>query len=162
MMLEPLVRAFARDDDSLDRVAAAPGRPAGRRRRLPDLGPDFEALWRVVSGAQGGRIDVSKISRPDVEPGARGSQGLPARHGRPRRRAALGEGRDSAVPRGRRGRTGQDAGRSRRHRQSHRPALGRRRPHRCRLHLLQRADRSTEPGPSTGRATTPITTSPTG
>lgn len=56
VMLEPLVRAFARDDDSLDRVERLLDDLRDEEGRLPDLGPDFEALWRVVTGAQGGRM----------------------------------------------------------------------------------------------------------
>ena len=54
-MLEPLVRAFARDDGSLDRVERLLDDLRDDDGELPDLGPDFEALWRVVSSAQGGR-----------------------------------------------------------------------------------------------------------
>ena len=42
-MLEPLVRAFARDDDSLDRVERLLDDLRDDDGKLPDLGPDFES-----------------------------------------------------------------------------------------------------------------------
>ena len=55
VLLEPLARAFARDDDSLDRVAKLFDDLRDDAGRLPDLGEDFENLWRVVSQARQAR-----------------------------------------------------------------------------------------------------------
>lgn len=59
VLLEPLARAFARDDDALDRVANLLEDLRDDEGQLPDLGPnsetlwrDFETLWRVVSAAR--------------------------------------------------------------------------------------------------------------
>lgn len=51
VLMEPLVRAFARDDGSLIRVQDLLDDLRDEDGSLPDLGPDFEALWRVISGA---------------------------------------------------------------------------------------------------------------
>ncbi len=52
IMLEPLVRAFAREDGSLERVQRLLDDLADDTGALPDLGSDFEHLWRVVSAAR--------------------------------------------------------------------------------------------------------------
>jgi hypothetical protein len=51
VLMEPLVRAFARDDGSLVRVEQLLDELRDDDGNLPDLGPHFEALWRVVSAA---------------------------------------------------------------------------------------------------------------
>jgi hypothetical protein len=51
VVLEPLVRAFARDDGSLTRVQRLLDDLRDDDGKLPDLGTDFEALWQIVSGA---------------------------------------------------------------------------------------------------------------
>ncbi|KAA1419207.1 hypothetical protein F0U44_12205 [Nocardioides humilatus] len=55
VMVEPLVRAFARNDGSLDRVRHLLDDLRDDEGALPDLGPDFERLWQVVSNAQEAR-----------------------------------------------------------------------------------------------------------
>ena len=55
ILVEPLVRAYARDDGSLERVERLLEDLRDDEGRLPDLGPDFDDLWRVVSLARGGR-----------------------------------------------------------------------------------------------------------
>ncbi|ADU49576.1 hypothetical protein Intca_3090 [Intrasporangium calvum DSM 43043] len=52
VLVEPLVHAFGRDDDSLDRVSSLLDDLRDEEGRLPDLGPDFDTLWRVVSAAR--------------------------------------------------------------------------------------------------------------
>ena len=55
VLLEPLVRAFGRDDDGLDRVASLLDDLRDEDGELPDLGPDFTQLWDVVNTARGTR-----------------------------------------------------------------------------------------------------------
>ncbi|MDQ3483995.1 MAG: phospholipase D family protein, partial [Actinomycetota bacterium] len=55
VLLEPLVRAFARDDGGLDRVERLLDDLRDDDGRLPNLGPDFESLWQVVTSARGTR-----------------------------------------------------------------------------------------------------------
>lgn len=52
VLVEPLVRAFGRDDNSLDRVSSLLDDLRDQEGKLPDLGPDFDTLWRVVSAAR--------------------------------------------------------------------------------------------------------------
>ncbi|MBD3947559.1 phospholipase D family protein [Nocardioides ganghwensis] len=52
ILLEPLVRAAARDDDSIDRVKSLMDDLRDADGALPDLGEDFEALWHVVVAAK--------------------------------------------------------------------------------------------------------------
>lgn len=54
VLVEPLVRAFARNDGGLERVSRLLDDLRDDDGKLPDLGPDFESLWQVVSAAQGG------------------------------------------------------------------------------------------------------------
>lgn len=49
VLLEPLVRAFARGDDSLARVERLLDDLRDDDGNLPDLGHDFDALWQVFS-----------------------------------------------------------------------------------------------------------------
>lgn len=55
VLLEPLVRAFARDDGGLDRVERLLEDLRDDEGRLPDLGVGFENLWQVVTSARGTR-----------------------------------------------------------------------------------------------------------
>lgn len=55
ILVEPLVRAFARNDGALQRVERLLDELRDDDGRLPDLGPDFDDLWRIVSSAQVGR-----------------------------------------------------------------------------------------------------------
>lgn len=52
VLLEPLVRAAAREDDSIDRVRALMDDLRDDDGGLPDLGPEFETLWHVVLASQ--------------------------------------------------------------------------------------------------------------
>lgn len=55
VLLEPLVRAFGRDDDGLDRFASLLDDLRDENGDLPDLGADFEQLWDVVNSARSHR-----------------------------------------------------------------------------------------------------------
>lgn len=62
VLVEPLVRAFARGDEALERVQSLLVDLRDDNGRLPDLGPDtdaqwqeFEALWQVVTAAREAR-----------------------------------------------------------------------------------------------------------
>jgi hypothetical protein len=55
VLVEPLVRAFAREDGSLDRVERLLDDLRDDDGRLPELGEEFDDLWRTVSNARGVR-----------------------------------------------------------------------------------------------------------
>jgi hypothetical protein len=55
ILLEPLVRAAAREDDSIDRVRALMDDLRDADGNLPDLGAEFESLWHVVLASQEAR-----------------------------------------------------------------------------------------------------------
>jgi hypothetical protein len=55
ILLEPLVRAAAREDDSIDRVRALMDDLRDADGNLPDLGTEFESLWHVVLASQAAR-----------------------------------------------------------------------------------------------------------
>ncbi|WP_107771031.1 phospholipase D family protein [Nocardioides sediminis] len=55
ILLEPLVRAAAREDDSIDRVKALMDDLRDADGKLPDLGADFESLWHVVLASKEAR-----------------------------------------------------------------------------------------------------------
>jgi hypothetical protein len=52
VLLEPLVRAYARGDDSLDRVERLLDDLRDDDGKLPELGPDFHMLWQVLVAAK--------------------------------------------------------------------------------------------------------------
>ncbi|MBS2936583.1 phospholipase D family protein [Nocardioides sp. J2M5] len=55
VLLEPLVRAYARGDDSLDRVERLLDDLRDEEGRLPELGEEFDALWNVLALAKEAR-----------------------------------------------------------------------------------------------------------
>lgn len=52
VLMEPLVRAYARRDDSLDRVERLLDDLRDDEGNLPELGPDFQVLWQVLVAAK--------------------------------------------------------------------------------------------------------------
>lgn len=52
VLMEPLVRAYARGDDSLDRVGRLLDDLRDDNGLLPELGPDFHTLWQVLVAAK--------------------------------------------------------------------------------------------------------------